>query len=189
MRLRDVWDVVVVGGGAAGSVVARRLAEETAASILLLEAGPALDDETVRSLGDGWRLPTVPDWGYESEPDATGTTNRLRRGRLLGGTSWLTRFAVRGAAADFDAWGTTTHASWSFIDVLPWFRQLETDLDFGDRPWHGDSGPIPITRYRDLARSTIHVSALEAWSAAGFPVVDDHNAPPLRERLHPVAPF
>lgn len=177
MRLRDAWDVVVVGGGAAGSVVARRIAEETSASILLLEAGPALDDETVRSLGDGWRLPTVPDWGYESEPDATGTTNRLRRGRLLGGTSWLTRFAVRGAAADFDAWGTTVNANWSFIDVLPWFRRLETDLDFSDRPWHGDSGPIPITRYRDLARSTIHVSALEAWSAAGFPVVDDHNAP------------
>jgi choline dehydrogenase len=177
MRLRDVWDVVVVGGGAAGSVVARRLSEETAGSILLLEAGPALDDDNVRSLGDGWRLPTVPDWGYESEPDATGITNRLRRGRLLGGTSWLTRFAVRGSAADFDAWGEAGNEGWSFVDVLPWFRRLETDLDFGDRPWHGDSGPIPITRYRDLARSAIHVSALEAWSAAGFPVVDDHNAP------------
>src|SRR5512146_2763821 len=142
MRSRDVWDVVVVGGGAAGCVVARRLAEETAASILLLEAGPALDDEGVRSLGDGWRLPTVPDWGYESEPDATGAKSRLRRGRLLGGTSWLTRFAVRGAAADFDAWGNAGNEGWSYADVLPWFRRLETDLDFGDRPWHGDSGPI-----------------------------------------------
>ena len=177
MRLRDAWDVVVVGGGAAGSVVARRLAEETAASILLLEAGPALDDEAVRSLADSWRLPIVPDWGYESEPDATGATTRLRRGRLLGGTSWLTRFAVRGAAADFDAWGKAGNEGWSYVDVLPWFRRLETDMDFGDRPWHGDSGPIPVTRYRDLTRASIHVAALEAWSAAGFPVVDDHNAP------------
>lgn len=177
MPLRDGWDVVVVGGGAAGSVVARRLAEGTAASVLLLEAGPVLDDQAVRSFADGWRLPTIPDWGYESEPDAAGVTGRLRRGRVLGGTSWLTRFAVRGAAADFDAWARAGNDGWSYDDVLPWFRRLETDLDFGDRPWHGDSGPIPVTRYLDRPRASIHAAALEAWSAAGYPVVDDHNAP------------
>ena len=168
---------MVVGGGAAGSVVARRLAEQGSVSVLVLEAGPALDDDAVRALGDGWRLPTIPDWGYESEPDAAGATNRLRRGRLLGGTSWLTRFAVRGGAADFDAWARAGNDEWAFADVLPWFQRLETDLDFGDRPWHGDRGPIPITRYRDLPRAPIHLAALDAWSAACYPAVDDHNAP------------
>jgi hypothetical protein len=47
---------------------------------------------------DGWRMPTLPDWGFESEPVGTNPGGKLRRGRLLGGTSWLTRFAVRGAA-------------------------------------------------------------------------------------------
>ena len=27
------------------------------------------------------------------------------------------------------------------------FRALENDLDYGDEPWHGDTGPVPIRRY------------------------------------------
>ena len=94
----------MVGGGAAGCVVASRMASKGDGSVALIEAGPDLRVAMPREQGDGKRLPTVPDWGFETEPDAAGATKPLRRGRLLGGTSWLTRFAVRGAAADFDAW-------------------------------------------------------------------------------------
>ena len=132
---------------------------------------------TPTDAADGWRLPVVPDWGFESEPNDAGTTSRLRRGRVLGGTSWLTRFAVRGAAADFDAWAARGNPGWSFAEVLPAFRRIEADAEYGDRPWHGDGGPIPITRYPRLEPSEIHAAALEAFDAVGIPRIEDHNEP------------
>ncbi len=171
------FDVVIVGGGAAGCVLARRLGESGDRTILLLEAGPDLRSATPAEFRDGWRLPTVPDWGFQSEPDRSGATGTLRRGRLLGGTSWLTRFAVRGGVADFDAWAARGNPGWSFDDVLPSFRRLEADADYGDRPWHGRDGPMPITRYPELAPSEIHATTLRAFEALGFPAVADHNEP------------
>jgi choline dehydrogenase len=177
---RDEVEIVVVGGGAAGCVVARRLAER-GRSVELLEAGPDPGTDAGPALLDGWRNPTGPewtaDWGLQSEPDAAGNAMNLRRGRLLGGTSWLTRFAVRGHPADFDAWAGRGNAGWRFEDVLPALRRLETDADFGDASWHGDAGPVTINRYRGYRRSAIHDAAVDAFADLGFPTVDDHNAP------------
>jgi choline dehydrogenase len=73
--------------------------------------------------------------------------------------------------------GRARNAGWSFAEVLPAFRRIEADAEFGDRPWHGDSGPIPITRYPDLAPSPLHAAALDAFTDLGFLRVEDHNAP------------
>jgi choline dehydrogenase-like flavoprotein len=170
------FDVVVVGAGAAGSVVSRRLAE-AGRSVLLLEAGPDLRRETPTSFRDGWTLPTIPDWGFATEPDADGATQRLRRGRLVGGTSWLTRFAVRGGAADFDAWAARGIPGWTFDEVLPAFRRIETDADFGSESWHGADGPVPITRYPDIQPTDIHQAAIRGLEGLGFAPIADHNAP------------
>jgi len=173
-------EVVIVGGGAAGCVLARRLADG-GRQVLLLEAGPDLGRGSGPALLDGWRNPRgsewTTDWGYESEPDADGNPAKLRRGKLLGGTSWLTRFAVRGHPADFEAWAARGNPGWSFSEVLPTFRRLETDADFGDDPWHGSAGPMTINRYGTRRRSAIHDAAVEALRDAGFASVEDHNAP------------
>jgi choline dehydrogenase len=153
------------------------LAGSLQASVVLLESGSDLRLDTPAEWRDGWRLPVLPDWGFESEPNSTGATSKLRRGRVLGGTSWLTRFAVRGHPADFDAWAAWGDPGWGFADVLPAFRRLETDIEFGSEPWHGDRGPIPITRYPEHQPSAIHAAALEAIDGLGFPRIDDHNAP------------
>jgi choline dehydrogenase len=166
---------VVVGGGAAGCVVAARLSESR--SLLLLEAGPDLRANLPGELRDGWRTNQAFDWGYASQPDARGVVEDLRRGRLVGGTSWVTRFALRGSRADYDEWAALGNAGWGFEDVLPYLARLEADADFGDQPWHGDRGPLPITRYLDLELTEIAAAGLQALQAVGFPVVEDHNQP------------
>jgi choline dehydrogenase len=170
-------DVVVIGAGAAGCVMASRLASAGVGSILLLEAGPDLRADLPDDLRGGWRLGRPPDWGFASEPVDGGEPQTLRRGRLVGGTSWLTRFAVRGSPADFDGWAALGNPGWAFDDVLPFFRRLETDVDFGDRAWHGDRGPIPVNRYLDVEPTEVHAAAVVAAEAAGFPRIEDHNEP------------
>jgi hypothetical protein len=109
---RDGFDVVIVGGGAAGCVVAARLVESGSRSVLLLEAGPDVRANLPDELSDAWRTNQEFDWGYAAEPDAGGVVEDLRRGRLLGGTSWVTRFALRGSPADYDEWAALGNAGW-----------------------------------------------------------------------------
>jgi choline dehydrogenase len=85
------------------------------------------------------------------------------------------RFAVRGAAADFNAWAARGNPGWAWADVLPAFRRLESDIDFGGEPSHASDGPLPIARYPDLARSDIHRAAIDALIESGFEAVADHN--------------
>ena len=173
----QAFDIAVVGGGAAGCVVASRLAASGDRSVILIEAGPDARPTTPADWRNGWALPTLPDWGFEAVAADAAAPKKLRRGRVLGGTSWFTRFAVRGGASDFDDWAARGNPGWSFEDVLPTFRRVEADAEFGSSRWHGDRGPIPITRYPELETSEVHAAALQAFEALGFPTVLDHNEP------------
>lgn len=169
-------DVVVVGAGAAGCVMSARLAQAGRA-VCVVEAGPDLRGDVPEDFRDGWDFPRRHEWGYESLPNESGEVCAVRRGKLVGGTSWVTRFAVRGAPADFDCWAREGCVGWSFDDVLPWFRRIETDEDFPDEPWHGDAGPMPITRYLHRADGEFAAAAVQACEATGIAAVDDHNRP------------
>jgi len=166
-------EVIVVGGGAAGCVVATRLAQAGKA-VLLLEAGPDRRSDLPDSLRDGWIIDRESlDWGFMSEPDGVHDARHVWRKKLLGGTGWLTRFTPRGHPGDYAAWGD----GWSWDEVLPYFRRLESDADFGHEPWHGDSGPLPSRRYLDRDFSPETQRAIEALTAHGHAWVDDHNRP------------
>jgi choline dehydrogenase len=170
------YDVVVVGAGAAGCVVGARLSQ-TGRSVCVVEAGPDLRSDVPADFRDGWDFPRRHEWGFESLPDDRGERLPLRRGKLVGGTSWVTRFAVRGAPADFDRWVRNGCVGWSFAEVLPWFRRTETDQDFPDDPWHGDAGPMPVTRYLDVADGEFATAAVHACDSLGIAQIGDHNRP------------
>ena len=172
------WNVVVVGGGAAGCVVASRLSETANTSVLLLEAGPDLRTQLPDDVRDGRRPTFGHDWGYVSEPDSEGSVRALFRGKLLGGcSSTNATFALRGHPADYDGWTSAGNAGWSFADVLPYFRKLETDIDFGSAEWHGSSGPMPIRRYSEGELTDVALAGLETLEDCGFPRIADHNQP------------
>ena len=171
------FDFVVVGAGAAGCVIAGRLAAAGAGSVLLLEAGPDLRDETSQGSRTAGSSPSR----------RTGATPRSRptvasRRSFVGAGSSAERRGSRGSPsaarrADFDEWAALGNPGWAFDAVLPYFRRLETDVDFGDQPWHGNLGPIPVNRYRDLEMTEVHDAAIRGALTAGFPWVEDHNQP------------
>jgi choline dehydrogenase len=170
-------DALVVGGGAAGCVVAARLAERSSRRVLLVEAGPDSRADLPDDFRDGWDINREDfDWGYASEAGARGI-QPVRRKKLLGGTSWLTRFTPRGSPADYDAWESSGNPGWGWDDVLPYFVRLEADDDFGHEPWHGDRGPMPSRRYLELPYTDALAAGVSTLEDLGFRAVDDHNRP------------
>ncbi|MFC4604989.1 mycofactocin system GMC family oxidoreductase MftG [Rhodococcus kronopolitis] len=166
-----VADVIVVGGGSAGCVVAARLSENPYCTVVLVEAGPPAP-----APGPVGTLPVGPGselvWSYSAELEP-GIPATLARGRVLGGSGAVNGgYFVRGTAADFERWP----ASWSYRAVLPYFRRLETD-PVGERRWHGDDGPMPVTRTPAADLHPVSRAFVAAATSAGFGYQADLNEP------------
>ena len=85
-------------------------------------------------------------------------------------------FALRGWPQDYDQWAALGNPGWSFADLLPVFRAIESDADFGGG-WHGATGPVPIRRPAAGELSPLQRAFADAAAAAGHRPVGDHNEP------------
>jgi choline dehydrogenase-like flavoprotein len=100
------------------------------------------------------------------------------RGRGLGGSSIVNGLcAIRGVPEDYDGWAAGGATGWSWDDVLPAFNRLEDDHDFGDRPYHGSGGPIPVYREPLEGWGGVDEALCDAALDAGYGWQEDHNAP------------
>lgn len=142
----DSADYVVVGAGSAGSIVASQLSA-AGADVLLIEAGgterrpDVLPPVGIRSLHAtaSWKYPCMPD-------GSTGISgDTFASGRIVGGSGSINAMVyVRGRRSDFDGWLDAGCDGWSFDDVLPHFKAIESWTDGAD-DYRGADGPIDVS--------------------------------------------
>jgi choline dehydrogenase len=179
--LESRYDVIVVGAGSAGAVVAARASEDGTRSVLLLDAGPDYSrlEETPFDLVNAYRNSVEDhDWGHEYRPTAEYPATPFPRGRVTGGSSAVnTAIALRGLPEDYDGWADLGNGEWAWERVLPAFMRLERDLDFGERDYHGDAGPITVRRHPWEELAETHQAYIETSRGLGYPDCADQNDP------------
>jgi choline dehydrogenase len=172
------YDDIIVGAGSAGAVLAARLSEDPQRSVLLLEAGPDYRtiDETPHDLLRTATALADHNWGWVAQ----ATSQReipFHRGKVTGGCSAInSSVAIRGVPADFENWVASGNSEWSFENVLPFYRKLEHDADFGGDV-HGKGGPIWIERSRQSNWPPVVSAFRDSCRAMGFPDAPDFNDP------------
>ena len=153
--------------------------------MLLLEAGP--DYPEYQHYPDDLKYGYKPDasaqgaphnWTWWAQGSAEQTTMLpAPRGKVVGGTSAINgQVLLRGVPEDYDSWAAEGNDQWGYINVLPFFRKLETDMDIAD-DFHGGEGPIPVRRFKREEWLPFQQAFVQASLEAGYPEDYDMNAP------------
>ncbi|WP_296099979.1 GMC family oxidoreductase N-terminal domain-containing protein [uncultured Agrobacterium sp.] len=177
------FDYIIVGGGSSACVVAARLVT-SGARVLLLERGPDKANP-IMHIPAGYMKFLAKDTYLamhqtKPQPQLGGRGPIVPQGKVLGGGSTVNAMVyMRGQAADFDLWnelvtapGSNNDGSWSYKDLLPYFKAQENNDHLGGE-FHGVGGPLKISHLGHTSPMTrTYVKTLQCM---GIPYNPDFN--------------
>ena len=129
--------------------MANRLSEDPANKVLLIEAGGS-DRRFFIQMPIGYGVTyhqKKVNWMYSTEPspDADNKPSYWPRGKVMGGSSSINAMVyVRGNPKDFDEWSEAGNPGWSYKEVLPYFKKMES-WQKGSDNFRGGDGPLNVS--------------------------------------------
>ncbi|EIM79352.1 GMC oxidoreductase [Stereum hirsutum FP-91666 SS1] len=198
------FDYVIVGGGTAGLVLATRLTEDTNASVLVLEAGPANENDPLLlrmgSYGAHFNQEKY-DWSFLTVPQKHCNNRQIPwpRGKTLGGSSAINFLAwVKPPKEEINDFERLGNPGWNWKNfekycakaegfVKPSAEEIEKHGLHSVGEWKmGEDGPIKLAI--PSRASGADLDAIKVMKSAGIPEAQaPQNGDPRGLYIYPIS--
>ena len=80
---------------------------------------------------------------------------------------------VRGQSQDYDTWAQLGNRGWSYREVLPIFKEMESYQGSGDDEYRGRNGPLRVSENNETG--ALYDALIKAAGEVGIAYTQDYN--------------